>query len=152
MNKKKCNIYAKSPITCFTVPIVGHCTLNLTSNEIYKCLCARAEVTEILPNGKSINLDFSNYDKDNYTKPETPVVEEKVLVFEDKVEVKEEVKVEEEHVEEQHEEEETETTEEVVEEVKEEPVHEDPVKTQVASRNNNNNYQKNYNKKGKNKR
>lgn len=151
MNKKKCNIYAKSPITCFTVPIVGHCTLNLTSNEIYKCLCARAEVTEILPNGKSINLDFSNYDKDNYTKPETPVVEEKVLVFEDKVEVKEEVKVEEEHVEEQHEEE-TETTEEVVEEVKEEPVHEDPVKTQVASRNNNNNYQKNYNKKGKNKR
>ena len=58
MNKKKCNIYAKSPITCFTVPIVGHCTLNLTSNEIYKCLCARAEVTEILPNGKSINLDF----------------------------------------------------------------------------------------------
>lgn len=150
MNKKKCNIYAKSPITCFTVPIVGHCTLNLTSNEIYKCLCARAEVTEILPNGKSINLDFSNYDKDNYTKPETPVVEEKVLVFEDKVEVKEEVKVEEEHVEEQHEEEET--TEEVVKEAKEEPVHEDPVKTQVASRNNNNNYQKNYNKKGKNKR
>ena len=68
MNKKKCNIYAKSPITCFTVPIVGHCTLNLTSNEIYKCLCARAEVTEILPNGKSINLDFSNYTINSFIK------------------------------------------------------------------------------------
>lgn len=133
--KKKCSIYAKFPITCFTVPIVGHTTLNLTPEEIYECLCARAEVSEILPNGKTVDLDFSNYNKDNYNKE--PVVEEKVLVLTDKVEVKEEVKTE---------------VHEEVEVDKETPVHEqDPVKTQVASRNNNNNYQKN-NKKGKNKK
>lgn len=143
--KKKCKIYAKFPITCFTVPIIGHTTLNLTPDEIYKCLCSRAEVIELLPNGKSINLDFSNYDKDNNPKE----VVEKVFTFNDKVEVKEEVKIE--KVEEHHEEE---TKEEVVksDEEKSTPVHEqDPVKTQVASRNNNN-YQKYNNKKAKNKR
>lgn len=137
---KNCNIYARFPITCFSVPIVGHATLNLTSEEIYKCLCARAKVYEILPNGKSINLDFSNYDKNNYEEPK-PVVEEKIVTLEDKVELKDNV-------------EETESVNEVLES---EPTEEkllqeqDPVKThQVASRNNN--YQKNYNKKGKNKR
>ena len=64
--KKRCQIYAGLPITCFEVPIIGHAELNLTPDEIYKCLCAKAEVIEILPTGKRINLDFSNYDKDNY--------------------------------------------------------------------------------------
>ena len=139
---KNCNIYARFPITCFSVPIVGHATLNLTSEEIYKCLCARAEVYEILPNGKSINLNFSNYDKDNCEELKPVVEEEKVVTLEDKVETKDSA-------------EETESVNEVLES---EPVEEkllqeqDPVKThQVASRNNN--YQKNYNnKKGKNKR
>lgn len=62
---KKCQIHATSPITCFTVPIVGTTQLNLTPDEIYKCLCAKAEVMEILANGKMINLDFSNYNRDN---------------------------------------------------------------------------------------
>lgn len=62
---KKCQIRAISPITCFTVPIVGNTELNLTTDEIYKCLCAKAEVLEILENGKMINLNFTNYNRDN---------------------------------------------------------------------------------------
>lgn len=72
LNKKRCQIYASLPITCFEVPIVGETELNLTENEIYKCLCAKAQVIEILPNGKRINLDFTNYNKDNYYIPDTP--------------------------------------------------------------------------------
>lgn len=66
MNKKRCQIRTTSPITCFTVPIVGTTELNLTHDEIYKCLCAKAEVIEILVDGKRIHLDFTNYNKDNY--------------------------------------------------------------------------------------
>lgn len=65
MIMKKCQIHAVSPITCFTVPIVGSTQLNLTHDEIYQCLCAKAEVLEILGNGKTINLDFTNYNRDN---------------------------------------------------------------------------------------
>ena len=65
MIKKKCQIHAGLPITCFEVPIIGNTELNLTPDEIYKCLCAKAEVIEILKDGSKINLDFSNYAKDN---------------------------------------------------------------------------------------
>lgn len=65
MKKKKCEIHATLPITCFEVPIIGDANLNLTADEIYKCLCSKAEVKEVLPDGKRINLDFTNYDKDN---------------------------------------------------------------------------------------
>ena len=65
MIKKKCQIHAGLPITCFEVPIIGNTELNLTPDEIYKCLCAKAEVIEILKDGSKVNLDFSNYAKDN---------------------------------------------------------------------------------------
>lgn len=61
--KRKCQINAVYPITCFQVPIVGNTELNLTTEEIYKCLCAKAEVTEILSDGSMMSLDFSNYNK-----------------------------------------------------------------------------------------
>ena len=79
---RKCEINAMGPITCFTVPIIGHTTLNLTDEEIYKCLCAKAEVVEILPNGKTRTLNFSNYNK--------PVVEEKPVEQKVQPEVKKE--------------------------------------------------------------
>ena len=65
MQKKRCRIYAGLPLTCFAVPIIGETELNLTPDEIYKCLCSKAEVIEILPDGSHINLDFTNYNKDN---------------------------------------------------------------------------------------
>lgn len=76
MITKKCQIRATTPITCFSVPIIGNTKLNLTSEEIYKCLCAKAEVLEILENGKTINLDFTNYNRDNSIIGE-PIVTEK---------------------------------------------------------------------------
>ena len=89
MVMKKCQIHATSPITCFTVPIVGTTELNLTPDEIYKCLCAKAEVMEILANGKTINLDFSNYNRDNSIIGE-PIEEVKEEQTEEDVEVEEE--------------------------------------------------------------
>lgn len=65
MIKRKCQIRAVSPITCFTVPIVGTTELNLTEKEIYECLCSGAEITEILPNNKTIELNFDNYNRIN---------------------------------------------------------------------------------------
>ena len=76
MQKKRCRIYAGLPITCFEVPIIGETELNLTPDEIYKCLCSKAEVIEILPDGSHINLDFTNYNKDN--RKEEPVLEETI--------------------------------------------------------------------------
>lgn len=163
MLKKRCQIYASLPITCFEVPIVGDTELNLTENEIYKCLCTKAEVIEILPDGRRINLDFKNYNKNNYI-VEAPIVEEKPepatpikveLAPEtttEPVEKVEEKPVEsiEEKVEEEVEsvEEDTEIVEEELVEVKEEtPVVAETVKNyQTNSRNNN------YNKKSKNKK
>lgn len=83
MEKKRCLIHANMPITCFSVPIIGHVELRLTSDEIYKCLCSKAEIQEILSNGKMINLDFTNYNTDNNKKEITTK------------EVAEEVKIEE---------------------------------------------------------
>lgn len=159
MEKRRCQINAIYPITCFTVPIVGHTELKLTTDEIYKCLCAKAEVTEILEDGKMVSLDFSNYDKpiiitDNsktvekskevITEPveaknETEVVEPVVepTVEEKELEVileaKDEVKVEDETV--------VETKNETVEEVSKE--NSTTKSYEVPSRNNNNRKQQN---------
>lgn len=147
MEKRRCQINAIYPITCFTVPIVGHTELKLTTDEIYKCLCAKAEVTEILEDGKMVSLDFSNYDKpiiitDNsktvekpkkvITEPVVePTVEEKEL--EVILEAKDEVKVEDETV--------VETKNETVEEVSKE--NSTTKSYEVPSRNNNNRKQQN---------
>lgn len=147
MEKRRCQINAIYPITCFTVPIVGHTELKLTTDEIYKCLCAKAEVTEILEDGKMVSLDFSNYDKpiiitDNsktvekpkkvITEPVVePTVEEKEL--EVILEAKDEVKVEDEIV--------VETKNETVEEVSKE--NSTTKSYEVPSRNNNNRKQQN---------
>ena len=147
MQKRKCSIYAAMPITCFQVPIIGHAELNLTTEEIYKCLCAKAEVTEMLPNGKTVNLDFSNYNKQLVeTKPkekikevtETPILpEESIVQVVDNtiLEVKDEP-------------EETLTATTTVAGAKEDS----PVRTHELSSRNNNYNKQNKNRKNKNKR
>lgn len=155
IKKKKCQIYASLPITCFEVPIVGETELNLTEEEIYKCLCAKAEVLEILSNGKRVNLDFTNYNKTNepvvtpisaveeIPEPIIEEVPEPAVIEEVKEEIIEPV-VEPEVVEEKVEEE---VIEESVVEDKVEPVAETVKSYQVASRNNNYNNNKKKNKK-----
>lgn len=115
MIKKKCQINARTPVTCFSVPIIGFAQLDLTYDEIYKCLCSNTEVVEILEDGSTINLNFRNYNKDNSkgepieevkaapveevqeevvndTEPSTEIIEEETTVeLSDKVEIEETV-------------------------------------------------------------
>lgn len=80
--KKLVNIEAKSPVRTITPPLMGkHYRVELSYGEILKCICARAIVDEILPNGKLLRLDLANYNKVNYveevkTLEPTPAVEE----------------------------------------------------------------------------
>lgn len=140
--KKKCQIRAVYPITCFEVPIVGTTELNLTPDEIYKCLCAKAEIDEVLSNGTLVHIDFTNYDKDNEIKKENVEVpvKETVINFTDVVEIKEEINktVVEETVEDSSEE----VEENTEEESKEEVIEDLPKTHEVVSRNNNKNYKK----------
>ena len=137
MKKRKCQIHAKTPITCFSVPILGITQLNLTTDEIYKCLCSRAEVKEFLPNGKTRNLDLNNYNK--LVEDETPVVikeEPVVLPVQEEITLETEEPIEEEIIEVEE--------KTIEEEVAELLMEESPVKThEVPSRN------KPYNKKNK---
>ena len=157
MEKKKCHLHVTSPITCFSVPIVGDTELFLTTDEIFKCICTGAEVSEVLPGGERVRLNFSNYNRNNsiigepkeeeiiveepvtvgHITEEEPAIEAAETIATEPVEevVEESVDVEIEQVEE--------ATEEVVEEV--ESTEEDTVKDyQVESRNKN---KKNKNKK-----
>lgn len=61
---KVVNIYPSMPITGVNPPIrstVKRVTKSI--NEIRACLMARAIVEEILPSGKTVRLNISNYDK-----------------------------------------------------------------------------------------
>lgn len=89
MIKKRCQIHAITPLTCFSVPIVGDTELKLTPDEIYKCICGKAEVSEILDDGTIIPLNFTNYDKDNSIKEESED-NEVVIEVDDKVEIEDE--------------------------------------------------------------
>lgn len=142
MNKRKCQVHAVFPITCFTVPIIGHTELNLTTDEIYKCLCAKAEISEILPSGKVVRLDFSNYNKsplinkEEDTKEESKKeIESSVLTTDTKLENKKEIETP------------LLNTDTSLENNEKENSEHSPVKThEVSSRNNNykqNNYYKN---------
>lgn len=64
--KKRVNIETCIPLTIFQSPIVGKVmNLELTTDEIYSCICQKALVEEILSNGSTVALDFSNYATDN---------------------------------------------------------------------------------------
>lgn len=140
--KRKCLIHAISPITCFTVPIIGRTELNLTDEEIYKCLCSKAEIKEILPDGKMINLDFSNYKK--------PIIKEESLIIKESIVVEEEIVENVTEVKEVVEEDNVEIEEEITEEVTEEFIMEEsPAKTHEVPSRNKQQYHSKKNKKNK---
>lgn len=63
---KRVNIYA--PITIYNITPPIHGSLNnvvMTCGDILKCLCRRAIVHEILPDGSLIRLTMKNYYTDN---------------------------------------------------------------------------------------
>ena len=71
---KKINIKASVPIKDFRPPIYGTCNgIEMATGEILKCLCKRAIVDEVLPDGSTIRLDLKNYYTDNTPKTTTEV-------------------------------------------------------------------------------
>lgn len=64
--KKLVNVHAKGAVRTVTPPIYGDMyNIELTTGMIYKCMCARAIVDEVMPDGSTLRLNASNYDKDN---------------------------------------------------------------------------------------
>lgn len=137
---KKVNIYPTKTIFALNPPIRSAVT-NVTKpvEDIRACLIARAKVEEILPNGEKVNLNLTNFDKDNSkTEPVTvapvealsePVIEEVPVVKE--VPEVEEVEAAPEEVE-----------QEVKEEVKEEAPKQENKKVDYNKHKNNNNKRK----------
>lgn len=85
---KKVNIKASVPIKDFRPPIYGTCNgIDMTTGEILKCLCKRAIVDEVLPDGSTIRLDMKNYYTDNTPKTTKVPAADKVQVVETSVPV-----------------------------------------------------------------
>jgi hypothetical protein len=75
---KKVNIHPVRPIYGLRVPITGVVFgTSMSVGDILVCIHARARVNEILPDGKLLPLNLSNYNKVNHidteVKKETPV-------------------------------------------------------------------------------
>lgn len=63
---KLVNVYPNSPITTVNPPIRTRMNnINMSVEDIRKCLIATAYVEEVLSGRKTIALDFSNYNKNN---------------------------------------------------------------------------------------
>ena len=63
---KRVNINAPVAIKTIEPPIYGYRdNVIMRSSDILKCLCKRAIVDEILPNGKTVRLNMTNYYTDN---------------------------------------------------------------------------------------
>ena len=63
---KLVNVYPNAPITTINPPIRTRMTnVNMSVEDIRKCLIATAYVEEILSGRRTIALDFSNYNKNN---------------------------------------------------------------------------------------
>lgn len=63
---KRVNVYAQVAVRNVTPPIHGTCKdIVMTTGDILKCLCKRARVEEIMPDGKIVRLNMSNYYTDN---------------------------------------------------------------------------------------
>lgn len=63
---KKVNIYPKTPVLSINPPIRSAVRkVTKSTEEIRECIIARAIVEEILPDGSTVRLNFSNYDKNN---------------------------------------------------------------------------------------
>lgn len=63
---KRVNIKTTIPVRNITPPLSGTCKdIIMTTGDILKCLCKRAVVEEILPDGTTIKLNMHNYYTDN---------------------------------------------------------------------------------------
>ena len=87
---KRVNVKAPVAIKTITPPIYGTCNdIIMTTGDILKCLCKRATVEEILPNGSTVRLNMRNYYTDNGAGLDAKkALKEAKVTKEDKVEEK----------------------------------------------------------------
>lgn len=89
--RKVVSVVARQPIMLNSRMVRGINEESLSVSEIRQCILQHAIVSEILPTGERLVLDFTNYDKENFeAAPATPVKE--VKKEEPAPEVKPEVK------------------------------------------------------------
>ena len=63
---KRVNIQTVTAVRTITPPISGsYRNVIMSTGDILKCLCRRAKVEEILPDGTTVKLNMSNYYLDN---------------------------------------------------------------------------------------
>lgn len=103
--QKRVNVIANIPVLDLRIPIRGSVrNIMMDVEDIRTCLFRKAKVEEVIADDVVVKLDFTNYDKDNSSAPNSvaapvdepapaPVVEEKVeeVVEETAEEPKEEV-------------------------------------------------------------
>lgn len=76
-NTKLVNINACMPIKNINPPIYGiRENVEMTTSDILKCLCRRAIIDEILPDGTIVRLNMKNYHLDNTPEKKEVQVEE----------------------------------------------------------------------------
>ena len=74
MKTKRVNITTRVAVRTTNPPICGTLKdVEMTTGDILKCLCKRAIVDEILPNGRLARLNMNNYYTDNYHVPSITV-------------------------------------------------------------------------------
>ena len=86
---KLVNIHASIPVRDVTPPIYGEvmrCTMS--TDDIFKCICHRALVDEVLSDGSIVRLGLNNYNKVNEVTPLTDIEIDNGKSDEDKKEVK----------------------------------------------------------------
>lgn len=67
---KTVNIQATIPVRTLAYPICGVIkNIEMEVGDIFKCICGRAFVDEILSDGTLVRLGMENYNKDNETQP-----------------------------------------------------------------------------------
>lgn len=63
---KKVNVYPDMPIYALQMPITNVAMgIKLSVGDIANCLYKKAKIEEVLEDGTLVQLDLSNYDKDN---------------------------------------------------------------------------------------
>ena len=77
---KLVNIISKVAIRTVTPKICGvHKNVLMSVGDILKCICMRAYVEEILPDGSTIVLNSTNYNKDNTKNIQYVITDEKAF-------------------------------------------------------------------------
>lgn len=90
--RKVVSVVARQPIMLNSRMVRGINQESLTVNEIRQCLLQHAIVSEILPTGERLVLDFTNFDKVNFEAAPAAAPAKEVKKEEPDPEVKPEVK------------------------------------------------------------